>query len=51
MIDSGENEKDESLPPANVQTVRRGGVSAEPINEEELGDYVKKVNIVIHHKS
>ena len=31
-------------PPVDIQSVRRrGGVSAEPINEDDLGDFVKKV--------
>ena len=35
---------EEVLEEPQQQTVRRGGVSAEAIQEEDLGDYVKKVN-------
>ena len=34
---------EEVLEEPQQQTVRRGGVSAEAIQEEDLGDYVKKV--------
>ena len=38
---------EEVLEEPQQQTVRRGGVSAEAIQEEDLGDYVKKVKIDI----
>ena len=44
MDEVSDEEEASKPPPVDIQAVRRrGGVSAEPLNEDDLGGYVKKV--------